>query len=126
MFFRPLGLTEWHSGSRQYDVISCLNVLDRCDEPITLLEHMRHSLVPESGRLIIAMVLPYSPYVEFSKYIGTSFFVQGCCDSKFVTFYPKPLKAVCVLLSCMASGCVGGQWEIKSGTGFISETVRCK
>lgn len=45
-----------------YDVISLLNVLDRCDKPLTLLAEARAALAPR-GRLVIALVLPYRPFV---------------------------------------------------------------
>nr|CCD14943.1 unnamed protein product [Trypanosoma congolense IL3000] len=51
-------------GSRRYyDVISCLNVLDRTDAPLDLLTSMRDSLVSE-GLLLLAVVLPWCPFVE--------------------------------------------------------------
>ncbi|VUZ45023.1 unnamed protein product [Hymenolepis diminuta] len=48
----------------QYDVVACLNLLDRCAEPLTLLRRMRAVLKPNTGRLVIALVLPLSQYVE--------------------------------------------------------------
>jgi len=63
-----LGLDEWHSGSHKFDVISCLNLLDRCDQPATLLRNMKAALVPDTGRLIVATVLPFKPYVEYGKF----------------------------------------------------------
>ena len=60
---------------RQYDVISCLNVLDRCDKPLALIEDMRDSIVPVTGRIIIALVLPYHAFVELGRY-GRC---RGCC-----------------------------------------------
>ena len=67
---RNLGIDEWHSEQRRhyYDVIGCLNLLDRCDRPLTLLRHVRASLRPGSGRAVVAVVLPYKPYVEFSRW----------------------------------------------------------
>ena len=63
-----LGVEGWGRShlppGERYDIISCLNVLDRCDEPITLLAQMRDSLVPVSGRLLLALVLPFAPFVE--------------------------------------------------------------
>uniref|UniRef100_A0A1A9WP77 Large ribosomal subunit protein uL11 n=1 Tax=Glossina brevipalpis TaxID=37001 RepID=A0A1A9WP77_9MUSC len=44
-------------------LISCLNVLDRCIDPIQLLEDIYRILSP-NGRVIIALVLPYMHYVE--------------------------------------------------------------
>ncbi len=45
-----------------YDVITLLNVLDRCDQPLTLLANLRTAL-RDGGRLVIALVLPYRPFV---------------------------------------------------------------
>jgi SAM-dependent methyltransferase len=45
-----------------YEVISCLNVLDRCARPQTLLAKLVSSLGP-NGRLVVALALPYSPFV---------------------------------------------------------------
>ncbi|XP_051523262.1 protein-L-histidine N-pros-methyltransferase-like isoform X1 [Myxocyprinus asiaticus] len=59
-----LGIDEWQRTGFQYDLISCLNLLDRCDEPLKLLQYIKQSLVPGTGRLILAAVLPFQPYVE--------------------------------------------------------------
>ncbi len=50
----------------KYDAISCLNLLDRCDKPLTLLQTIKKSLVKD-GILIVALVLPFKPYVEYNK-----------------------------------------------------------
>lgn len=65
--FRVLGIDEWQQTGFQYDVISCLNLLDRCDDPLLLLRDIRLSLVPNTGRLILAAVLPFQPYVEVGQ-----------------------------------------------------------
>jgi SAM-dependent methyltransferase len=44
-------------------LISCLNVLDRCVDPKSLLTDVYHSLHP-NGRALLALVLPYNHYVE--------------------------------------------------------------
>ena len=44
-----------------YDVVSCLNVLDRSAHPRSLLERARDALAP-GGRLVVALALPYSPF----------------------------------------------------------------
>ncbi|XP_067286853.1 methyltransferase-like protein 9 isoform X2 [Pseudorasbora parva] len=62
--YRLLGIDEWHRTGFQFDLISCLNLLDRCDEPLELLRDIKQSLVPGTGRLILAAVLPFQPYVE--------------------------------------------------------------
>lgn len=46
----------------RFDAASLLNVLDRCDRPLSLLASAR-SLLAENGLLIIALVLPYDPFV---------------------------------------------------------------
>ncbi|HEU5076759.1 MAG TPA: methyltransferase domain-containing protein [Polyangiaceae bacterium] len=45
-----------------YDAIACLNVLDRCDRPLTLLGNLRAGLT-DGGLLLLALVLPYRPFV---------------------------------------------------------------
>ncbi|WAR11794.1 METL9-like protein, partial [Mya arenaria] len=44
--YRVLGIDQWDNGSLQYDVISCLNLLDRCDRPMSILRSMRRVLAP--------------------------------------------------------------------------------
>lgn len=63
--FRVLPIDEWADGSRSYNLISCLNLLDRCERPIKLLHDMKRVLDPENGRIIVAVVIPFKPYVEF-------------------------------------------------------------
>ncbi|KAM9838079.1 protein-L-histidine N-pros-methyltransferase isoform 2-T2 [Aulostomus maculatus] len=62
--YKLLGIDEWQHSGFLYDVISCLNLLDRCEDPLHLLHDIRRSLVPNTGRLILAVVLPFQPYVE--------------------------------------------------------------
>ncbi|KPP72447.1 methyltransferase-like protein 9-like, partial [Scleropages formosus] len=62
--YMVLDIDGWQGMGFQYDLISCLNLLDRCDQPLVLLRDIRRSLVPGSGRLILAVVLPFQPYVE--------------------------------------------------------------
>ena len=49
----------------KYDLISVLNLLDRCDTPITLLKKIKNALKP-NGILVVALVLPFKPYVEYN------------------------------------------------------------
>lgn len=63
--FRVLGVDNWQE-NRKYDMISCLNLIDRCDKPLELLQQIRDSLNP-NGLVLLAVVLPFSPYVEYSK-----------------------------------------------------------
>ncbi len=50
----------------KFDVISCLNLLDRCDQPVTFLKKIKKALKP-NGLLVIALVLPFKPFVEYNK-----------------------------------------------------------
>ncbi|XP_071824719.1 protein-L-histidine N-pros-methyltransferase-like [Apostichopus japonicus] len=61
--YSVLGIDEWNQEDDKYDVISCLNLLDRCDCPNTILKDIRRCLKPE-GLAIAALVLPYKPFVE--------------------------------------------------------------
>ncbi|RNA32722.1 methyltransferase 9 [Brachionus plicatilis] len=71
--FQVVEVNEWdkiRSGSGEdsfvkFDAISCLNLLDRCDKPLSLLKQMKKALKP-NGLLIVALVLPYKPYVEYN------------------------------------------------------------
>ena len=60
--FIPLEVENWTS--RTYDVISCLNVLDRCHEPMKLLQDIYDCLSATGGTVMVALVLPYSGSVE--------------------------------------------------------------
>eukprot|EP00927_Polykrikos_kofoidii_P036369 TRINITY_DN30708_c0_g1_i1.p1 TRINITY_DN30708_c0_g1~~TRINITY_DN30708_c0_g1_i1.p1 ORF type:complete len:335 (-),score=37.93 TRINITY_DN30708_c0_g1_i1:16-1020(-) len=46
------------------DCVALLNVLDRCEKPLSLLHELRSQLRPASGRLLLAVVLPFRPFVE--------------------------------------------------------------
>ncbi|XP_061196972.1 protein-L-histidine N-pros-methyltransferase-like [Saccostrea echinata] len=62
--YKILGLDEWDNGSISFDLISCLNLLDRCNKPMTILHSIRRVLTPGVGKAIVAVVLPFKPYVE--------------------------------------------------------------
>ncbi|XP_043229123.1 protein-L-histidine N-pros-methyltransferase-like [Amphibalanus amphitrite] len=64
--YSVLDVATWHESETLYDVVTCLNVLDRCDRPLTLLRQMRRVLRPD-GLLVVALVLPLSPYVEHGE-----------------------------------------------------------
>ncbi|XP_053626852.1 protein-L-histidine N-pros-methyltransferase [Cherax quadricarinatus] len=66
--YRVLDAWSWMKDveDAEYDVVTCLNLLDRCDTPRTLLTDI-HAKLASHGALVIALVLPFSPYVE----IGT-------------------------------------------------------
>ncbi|XP_063077298.1 methyltransferase-like protein 9 [Engraulis encrasicolus] len=62
--YKLLAIDEWHRTGFHYDVISCLNLLDRIDQPLDLLRDIRQALVPGTGRIILAAVLPFQPWIE--------------------------------------------------------------
>jgi len=45
-----------------YDLVTCLNVLDRCERPRSLLANLTRALSP-GGRLVLATPLPFDPFV---------------------------------------------------------------
>jgi 2-polyprenyl-3-methyl-5-hydroxy-6-metoxy-1,4-benzoquinol methylase len=45
-----------------YEVVTCLNVIDRCAKPLSLLTKLVAALVP-GGRLVLATPLPFDPFV---------------------------------------------------------------
>jgi SAM-dependent methyltransferase len=47
-----------------FDVVSILNVIDRCDNPSTLLRDACRLVKKETGRVLLAVVLPFSEFVE--------------------------------------------------------------
>uniref|UniRef100_T1J491 C2H2-type domain-containing protein n=1 Tax=Strigamia maritima TaxID=126957 RepID=T1J491_STRMM len=65
--FTILDVESWTQMENEYDVISILNVLDRCDRPLTMLKEAIQRLKPGSGRLLVALALPFSSYVESGK-----------------------------------------------------------
>jgi SAM-dependent methyltransferase len=67
---RLLDVEAWREAGIKFDVISCLNLLDRCDRPLSLLRDLKASLTP-GGRVVVALVLPFNPYVEIGKCIHT-------------------------------------------------------
>ena len=65
-----------HWGDLKFDVITCLNVLDRCEKPLTLLKQIHNHLTPQTGRLILSLVLPFKPYFEYNKNHRPNEFLQ--------------------------------------------------
>ena len=57
-----LPIESW-GDEQHFDLISCLNLLDRCENPIDIIQTIKKALKP-SGLLLLALVLPFCPYVE--------------------------------------------------------------
>jgi len=49
-----------------YNLISCLNLLDRAENPLAILQDVKLALKPK-GLFLVALVLPYTPYVETNQ-----------------------------------------------------------
>ncbi|XP_072947157.1 protein-L-histidine N-pros-methyltransferase isoform X2 [Epargyreus clarus] len=60
--FKLLDTDEWWR-SRRFSCVCMLNLLDRCSRPRSMLLQARAALAP-AGVLLLALVLPYKPYVE--------------------------------------------------------------
>lgn len=63
-----LDADSWWTNDEKFDVVSCLNLLDRCSDPEKLLTDMKQAVKPD-GRIVVALVLPYRPFDEFSESI---------------------------------------------------------
>ncbi|ETN06195.1 hypothetical protein, variant 3 [Phytophthora nicotianae INRA-310] len=55
---------EFLQSRKPYNIISMLNVLDRADKPLTMLREIREMLDPQNGLFLLAVVLPFSAFVE--------------------------------------------------------------
>lgn len=58
----PLDVTVEDPPEPAYDVVACLNVIDRCERPATLLARLA-ALVGEGGHLVLSTPLPFDPFV---------------------------------------------------------------
>ncbi|GAB5353238.1 hypothetical protein AAMO2058_000020200 [Amorphochlora amoebiformis] len=66
----------------KYDVVSCLNVLDRVDNPSRLIRDLKASTKP-NGRIVLAVVMPFCPAVMTvggSRPPKERLPIPGCCD----------------------------------------------
>ena len=86
--FRILNVDEWDNGNITFDLIACLNLLDRCDKPVSVLHSIKKVLKP-GGHVVVAIVLPFSPYVEFG--MNLDFFI---CNHTVKFLLTRPHQAV--------------------------------
>ncbi len=69
---------EWAAATEErYEVISCLNVLDRCDTPLTLLKDMRLRLAPD-GLLLIALLPHDGSTYKFPFFVKILYYICVC------------------------------------------------
>ncbi len=67
-----LEVDTWHTehDGDGFDLVACLNLLDRCERPLSVLSQIRDSLSPRGGLALVAVVLPFVPFVEFPSSSG--------------------------------------------------------
>ncbi|KAF7496224.1 Methyltransferase-like protein 9 [Sarcoptes scabiei] len=78
----------------RFNLISCLNVLDRCDRPLTMLYRIRDSLKSSDGYLLLAIVIPIKQYVEnkSTHLPEENLSIQGdCFECQVESFYQNIL-----------------------------------
>ena len=51
----------------RYDAVLCLNVIDRCSHPRTLLKHIARAVKPD-GTVIVSVPLPLKPHVHVGRF----------------------------------------------------------
>ncbi|XP_047134836.1 protein-L-histidine N-pros-methyltransferase isoform X1 [Hydra vulgaris] len=66
--FVVLDIDKWQKNEK-YSIITALNLLDRIDEPMKLLQEIHTSLQPD-GVVVLAIVLPYNPCYERGPSFG--------------------------------------------------------
>jgi len=60
--FQVLEIDNWAKPD-SFDLISALNLFDRCDKPLSIISEIQKSL-KSGGFFLVALVLPFKPYVE--------------------------------------------------------------
>jgi len=60
--FKVLEIDDW-TRPAGYDLISALNLFDRCDKPLSIIKNIHISL-KQGAYFVVALVLPFKPYVE--------------------------------------------------------------
>lgn len=55
------------AGDRRFDAVLCLNVIDRCSHPRTLLKHIAGA-AQSNGLVIVSVPLPLKPHVHVGPY----------------------------------------------------------
>jgi hypothetical protein len=60
----PSALFDGQLGRGAFDLVLFLNVLDRASRPMSMLRALKALVKPGTGRILIAVVLPWCPFVE--------------------------------------------------------------
>ena len=95
---RVLDASNWVKEAYTYDVICCLNVLDRCDCPLTMLRQMHRKLAP-GGLLLLAVVMPVEPFVENGTSHQHMLRVLHICYTTLSTVLTTFTMTLCVYLN---------------------------
>jgi len=75
-------LAEGGLEGQKFELITCLNVLDRTARPRKLLRRLKELLAP-GGRLVIALALPYRPFYYQGPATPDPLEPLACSDPKF-------------------------------------------
>ncbi|KRY23760.1 Methyltransferase-like protein 9, partial [Trichinella patagoniensis] len=65
---KVVGIDEWRDERFCFEIISCLNLLDRHAEPLTLLRHIHTKAVACNAYVLIAVVFPWYQFVEYTDH----------------------------------------------------------
>jgi SAM-dependent methyltransferase len=80
-----MSLTNSGLCNKSFDVVSCFNVLDRCDDPWKLMEELKSCCKP-NGLIVLAIVIPFCPVVISSEGkkdpYNTFKGIPGCNDNQ--------------------------------------------
>ena len=77
-----IDLAEGGLEGEKFELITCLNVLDRTARPRKLLRRLKDLLAP-GGRLVIALALPYRPFYYQGPATPDPIEPLACTDAKF-------------------------------------------
>ncbi|XP_030026038.1 methyltransferase-like protein 9 isoform X2 [Manduca sexta] len=86
---------------QQFDCVCMMNLLDRCSKPVTMLKQA-HSAIAPGGVLVIALVLPYKPYVEADHKPEERLPISGMTFEEQVTSFVKFMRSLGFELSSWA------------------------
>lgn len=79
-----IDLAEGGLEGQKFELITCLNVLDRTARPKKLLRRLKELLAP-GGRLVIALALPYRPFYYQGPATPDPVEPLACTDERFET-----------------------------------------
>ena len=102
---------NWHVGQK-FDLISMMNLLDRCEKPKTMLRQA-HASLDTDGRLLVASVVPFRQSVEWRR--------NRIADEYFSTNRSTSWEAQCEQVAKELVEVEGFQLEYYSKVPYLSE-----